>query len=189
MCLYIVIYIQVSMYYMGLYIGSLYSRLYYICYAQSTDSDHPTILLPKPRIRALRNNPRITHANLGSEDVASQTSDPHANVGSLQRIADLLCVRDRSWLLLCRGWPNCFACTIDRGFVDADGRAALRARSIVCLLPRMAEVWLRVDADGRGLVVRSQKIACGSEFCAAKSCFACAIDRGFVAADGRGLVA
>ena len=51
-------------------------------------------------------------------------------------------MRDRSWLL-CRGWPNCFACAIDRGFVDADGRTALRARSIVGLLPRMAEVWLR----------------------------------------------
>ena len=37
--------------------------------------------------------------------------------------------------------------------------------------------------------MRSQKIACGSEVCAAKSCFACAIDRGFVAADGRGLAA
>ena len=41
----------------------------YIYYAQSTDSDHPRILLPKPRIRALRYNPRITHANLGSEDL------------------------------------------------------------------------------------------------------------------------
>ena len=51
-------------------------------------------------------------------------------------------LRARSWLL-CRGWPNCFACAIDRGFVDADGRAALRARSIVGLLPRMADVWLR----------------------------------------------
>ena len=28
--------------------------------------DHPRILLRKPRIRALRNNPRIAHANLGS---------------------------------------------------------------------------------------------------------------------------
>ena len=35
-------------------------------------------------------------------------------------------MRDRSWLL-CRGWSNCFACAIDGGFVDADGRAALHA--------------------------------------------------------------
>ena len=28
----------------------------------------------------------------------------------------------------CRGWPSCFACVIDRGFVDADGRG-LVARS------------------------------------------------------------
>ena len=32
-------------------------------------------------------------------------------------------MRDQSWLL-CRGWSNCFACAIDGGFVDADGRAA-----------------------------------------------------------------
>ena len=30
-----------------------------------------------------------------------------------------------------------------RGFVATDGRAALRALSIVGLLPRMAEIWLR----------------------------------------------
>ena len=35
-------------------------------------------------------------------------------------------MRDQSWLL-CRGWSNCFACTIDGGFVDADGRAASHA--------------------------------------------------------------
>ena len=63
-------------------------------------------------------------------------------VGSLQWMAELLCVRDRSWFL-CREWPSCFACTIDRGFVAANGRAALLARSIVGLLLRMAEVWLR----------------------------------------------
>ena len=48
---------------------------------------------------------------------------------------------------------------IDRGFVAADGIAALRARSIMGSLPG----WL--------------------------SCFASAIDRGVVAADGRDLVA
>ena len=40
-----------------------------ICYAQSTDSDNPRILRHKPPIRDLRNNPRITHANLISEDL------------------------------------------------------------------------------------------------------------------------
>ena len=93
-------------------------------------------------------------------------------------MAELLCLRDRSWLL-CRGWPNCFACAIDRGFVDADGRAALRARSIVGLLPRMAEVWLR---DPR-------RLHADPRFAQQKAAFACAIDRGFVAADGRGLTA
>ena len=50
----------------------------YICYAQSTDSDHPRILLHKPRIRALHNNPRIAYENLRSADFAAQTSDLHA---------------------------------------------------------------------------------------------------------------
>ena len=35
----------------------------------STDSDHPRILLHKPRIRALCNNPTIAQANLRSEDL------------------------------------------------------------------------------------------------------------------------
>ena len=215
LCVYVIIYVSIYsdlhttfyVLYGSLYIGSLYSHLYYIhvCYAQSTDSDHPRILLPKPRIRALRNIPRIAHANLGSEDLlrkprirmqSSRIAQPnlghprqqthdrsrtqsslaiHGNVGSLQRMAKLLCVRDRSWLLLCRGWPNCFACTIDRGFVDADDRAALRARSIVGLLPRMAKVWLRVAADGRGLV------AC----CRGWPRFGCAIPEDCVRADPR----
>ena len=232
MCLYIVIYIQVSMYYMGLYIGSLYSHLYYIYiwYAQSTDSDHPRILLTKPRIRALRNNPRITHANLGSEDLLckprirgcycanlgsarnhlgsrNQTSAIHGNKPTIDRARKAARPSTATWVR-CSGWPSCFACAIDRGFFfAADGRTALRVRSIVaslmrmaellcvrdrslfcyrgwprfgCVLLRMAVVWL---CDPRRLR------ACGSEVFAAKSCFACAIDRGFVAADGRGLAA
>ena len=35
-------------------------------------------------------------------------------------------MRDRLWLL-CRGWSNCFACAIDGGFVDGDGRAVSHA--------------------------------------------------------------
>ena len=61
---------------------------------------------------------------------------------SLPRMGELLCVCDRSWLL-CRRRSNCFARAIGCGFVSADGRAASLARSIVGLLPRMAEVWLR----------------------------------------------
>ena len=57
------------------------------------------------------------------------------------RMGELLCVCDRSWLL-CRRRSNCFARTISCGFVSVDGRAALLARSIMGLLPRMAEVWL-----------------------------------------------
>ena len=30
-------------------------------------------------------------------------------------------------VLLCRGWSNCFACAIDGGFIDGDGRAASHA--------------------------------------------------------------
>ena len=61
---------------------------------------------------------------------------------SLLRMGELLCVCDRSWLL-CHRRSNCFAHVIGCGFVSADGRAASLARSIVGLLPRMAEVWLR----------------------------------------------
>ena len=148
MCLYIVIYIQLSMYYMGLYIGSLYSHLYYIyiCYAQSTDSDHPRILLPKSRIRALRNNPRITHANLGSEDLLCKPRIRGcccASLGSKPRPSAATNPRSIAHAKQL-GHPR------QRGFVVADGRAALRARSIVASLPRMAELlcvydrsWLR----------------------------------------------
>ena len=36
----------------------------YICYAQSSDSDHPRISLREPRIQALGRNPRIAQAKL-----------------------------------------------------------------------------------------------------------------------------
>ena len=61
---------------------------------------------------------------------------------SLPRMGVLLCVCDRPWLLY-RRRLNCLARAIGCGFVSADGRAASLARSIVGLLPRMAEVWLR----------------------------------------------
>ena len=153
---------------LGFCCPNLGSELCAIILGSHTQTSDPRMLLRKPRIRT--QSSRIAQPNLGHP--RQQTHDRsrtqsslaiRGNVGSLQRMAELLCVRDRSWLLFCRGWPNCFACTIDRGFVDADGRAALRARSIVGLLTRMAGVWLRVAADGRGLVVRSQNIACGSE--------------------------
>ena len=93
-------------------------------------------------------------------------------VGSLLQMAELLCVRDQSWLL-CRGWPNCCACTIDCDFVDVDGRAALRARSIVGLLPQMAEFGCAIIEDcGSEVCVRDPKIIAqklGSEVCAGKS--------------------
>ena len=49
--------------------------------------------------------------------------------GFAARVAELLCVRNQSWLL-CHRWLSYFACANDRGFVAADGRAALLARSI-----------------------------------------------------------
>ena len=48
-------------------------------------------------------------------------------VASLLQKVELLCVRDQLWLCFC-GWPSCFACMIDRGFVAVDGRG-LVARS------------------------------------------------------------
>ena len=61
---------------------------------------------------------------------------------SLPRMGELLCVCDRLWLL-CHRRSNCFVCAIGCGVVSVDGRAASLARSIVGLLPRMVEVWLR----------------------------------------------
>ena len=40
--------------------------------------------------------------------------------GSLPQKVELLCARDRLWLRFC-GWPSCFACAIDCGFVATDG--------------------------------------------------------------------
>ena len=42
-------------------------------------------------------------------------------VASLPQKVELLCARDRLWFRSC-GWPSCFTCAIDRGFVAADGR-------------------------------------------------------------------
>ena len=67
-------------------------------------------------------------------------------VGLLPRMAELLCMRNRSWLL-CRGWPSCFVFAIDRVFVATDGRAALR----VCVIDRGF-----VAADSGVLVARSR---------------------------------
>ena len=61
---------------------------------------------------------------------------------SLPWMGELLCVCDHSWLL-CRRRSNYLARAIGCGFVSADGRAASLARSIMGLMPRMAEVWLR----------------------------------------------
>ena len=114
-----------------------------ICYAQSTDSDHPRILLRKPRIRALRNNPRIAHANLGSArnhlGSRNQTSAIRGNNPTIDRARKAARPSAATWVR-CSGWPSCFACAIDRGFFAVDGRTALPVRSIVASLTRMAEL-------------------------------------------------
>ena len=133
-----------------------------ICYAQSTDSDHPRILLRKPRIRALRNNPRIAHANLGSEDLLrkprirgfcctnlgsarnhlgsrNQTSAIRGNKPTIDRARKAARPSAATWVR-CSGWPSCFACAIDRGFFAVDGRTALPVRSIVASLTWMVEL-------------------------------------------------
>ena len=132
---------------LGFCCANLGSELCTIILGLRTQTSDPRILLRKPRIRT--QSSRIAQPNLSyprqqthDRSRTQSSSAIRGNVGSLQRMAELLCVRDRSWLL-CHGWTNCFACEIDRGFVDTDGRAALHARSIVGLLPRMAEVWLR----------------------------------------------
>ena len=155
-------------------------------------------------------DPSICCANLGSArnhlGSRNQTSAIRGNKPTIDHARKAAWPSAATWVR-CSGWPSCFACAIDRGFFAADGRTALCVRSIVasltrmaellcvldrswvcchgwprfgCVLPRMDEVWL---CNPRRLR------ACGSEVCAAKSCFACTIDRGFVAADGRGLAA
>ena len=42
-------------------------------------------------------------------------------MGSLSQMAKVLGIHNQSCVFFCRGWPNCFACTIDCGFIDADG--------------------------------------------------------------------
>ena len=107
-----------------------------ICYAQSTDSDNLRILLREPQIRAFA-PPRIAHAYLGSEDLLrkpricgfccanlgfagnhlgsrNQTSSIHGNKPTIDRARKLNQLRH----------PR------QRGFIAANGRADLRARSI-----------------------------------------------------------
>ena len=111
----------------------------------------------------LRNNPRIAHANLESifwdraakprpsaatnprsiahakQLFAAQTSDPHAIFWDRATKPRPSAVKKPRSIAHAKqlGHP------LQRTHVAADGRAALRARSIVGLLPRMAEVWLR----------------------------------------------
>ena len=65
---------------------------------------------------------------------------------------------------------------IDRGFITTNGRATLRARSIVASFSWMAELFYLCDH----VCLRCHKWP---------SCFVCMIDREFVAMDSRGLVA
>ena len=117
-----------------------------ICYVQSTDSDLPRILLRKPRIRALRNNPRIAHANLGSEDFLRKPNIHGfccANLGFARNIlgsrnqTSSICGNEST---IDREQKSSSAIRINEATID---RACLCTRSIVSLLPPMAEVWLR----------------------------------------------
>ena len=124
----------------------------------------------------LRNNPRIAHVNLGSEDLlrkplirgfAAQTSDPHAifwdraakprpsvatNPQSIAHAKQLFAAQTSVphaifWDRATKPRPS--AAKKPRSIAHAKQlghprqRGFLRARSIVGLLPRMAEVWLR----------------------------------------------
>ena len=150
------------------------------------------------------NNPRIAHANLGSEDLLrkprirgfycanlgfagnhlgsrNQTSAIRGNKPTIDRARKAAPPSAATWVH-CRGWSSCFACAIDRSFFAADGRTALRARSIVAsltrmpscfacaidrgFLPRMAEVWLRDPRRLRADPRFAQQIR-GSKVCAA----------------------
>ena len=149
-----------------------FSTSYNICYAQSTDSDNLRILLREPQIRAFA-PPRIAHAYLGSEDLLrkpricgfccanlgfagnhlgsrNQISSIRGNKPTIDRARKLNQLRHprqrgfiaangradlcaRSIVASLPRWPNCFACAIDRGFVDAYAELlCVRDRSWVC---------------------------------------------------------
>ena len=98
----------------------------YFHYAQSTDSDHPRILLRKPRIRALHNNPRIAHANLGSEDLLCKPRIRGFCCANLGSARNLLGLRNQTSAI--RGNKPTIDC------------ARKRAQAIVASLTRMAEL-------------------------------------------------
>ena len=90
----------------------------------------------KPRPSAATNPRSIAHAK---QLFAAQTSDPHAIFWDrATKPRPSTAKKPRSIAHAKQlGHP------LQRTHVAADGRAAFRARSIVGLLPRMAEVWLR----------------------------------------------
>ena len=94
-----------------------------MCYTQSSDSDQLRILLRKPRIQAFS-------IIQGSRMQTSDACEIFWNCAAKPRPS-----ADSRAALFVRSF-------VIRGFFAADGQAAFLARSIVALLPRMAEVLL-----------------------------------------------
>ena len=96
----------------------------------------------------LCNNPGIAHSNLGSArnhlGSRNQTAAIRGNKPTIDRARKAARPSAATWVR-CSGWPSCFACSIDRGFFAADGRTALRVRSTVASLTRMAELLCVLD--------------------------------------------
>ena len=90
----------------------------------------------KPQPSAATNPRSIAHVK---QPFAAQTSDPHAIFWDRATKPRPSAAKKPRSIAHAKqlGHP------LQRTHVDADGRAAFRARSIVGLLPRMAEVWLR----------------------------------------------
>ena len=121
-------------------------------------------LLRKARIRALRNSPRIAHANLGSEDLlrkprihtqSSRIAQP--NLGHPQILLRIIIIITIYLLIIIvASRAGVRARLRDRScFFAADGRAASRVRSFVGSLPQKVELLCAhdrcgfVSADGR----------------------------------------
>ena len=92
---------------LGFCCPNLGSELCAIILGSHTQTSDPRMLLHKPRIRT--QSSRIAQPNLGhprqqthDRSRTQSSSAIRGNVGSLQRMAELLCVLDQS-LLLCRG--------------------------------------------------------------------------------------
>ena len=100
-----------------------------------------SFLLHKSRIRTQSSGiaqPNLGHPRQRSHDRSRMQSSSaiRCNEPTLPRMAELLCVRDRSWVC-CRGWPR-FGCAILDDCVQIQGlRSKIRGSEVCAANPRI----------------------------------------------------